>query len=256
MSEPKKPAPKRIIDVAHPGKSSPALTSKPVLVTNRPILKDPMVVDESEPGDAAAGALQKVTVKTAASGTTIKPIGPPPLEKADKTPPANDDLSDEIKRSKEPTPDLASTDEDALEPSSDATAQTDDADSAGSKDEKATQSKPLKKDADGKKPAAAEATNTEKSPSATQKNAAGQIQKKLEAEDAAQSAHAITIQKLVDSKQYFLPINAVEKRRSKRFVSLGILLSIILALAWADIALDAGLIHVSSVKPLTHFFSN
>ena len=64
------------------------------------------------------------------------------------------------------------------------------------------------------------------------------------------------IDKLTDNKKYYLPINAVEKRRSRRFVILGIILSLLLILAWADIALDSGLIHINGIKPLTHFFSN
>ena len=46
MSEAKKKTAKPIADVSHPGKSAPSSTSKPVIVTNRPILKDPMMVDE------------------------------------------------------------------------------------------------------------------------------------------------------------------------------------------------------------------
>ncbi len=45
------------------------------------------------------------------------------------------------------------------------------------------------------------------------------------------SQHDAKIGKLVESKQYFLPINTVEKRRSKRFVGLGILLSLLLLVA-------------------------
>lgn len=78
-----------------------------------------------------------------------------------------------------------------------------------------------------------------------------------ELDDAAQQAeHDESIQKLIVSKKYVLPINSVEKRRSRRFVMLGIVLSLVLLVAWADVALDAGLIHVGGIKPVTHFFSN
>lgn len=62
------------------------------------------------------------------------------------------------------------------------------------------------------------------------------------------------LQKLIDSKKYFLPINTLENRRSQRFVAIGILLSLIMIVAWADIALDAGLISIDGVKALTNFF--
>lgn len=78
----------------------------------------------------------------------------------------------------------------------------------------------------------------------------------LEAEESKRAEHDAAIQKLVDGKQYYLPINSVEKRKSKRFVAVGILLSLLLAVAWADVALDAGLVHIANVKPVTHFFSN
>lgn len=75
-------------------------------------------------------------------------------------------------------------------------------------------------------------------------------------EAAKQAEHDAAIQKLADRKQYFLPIDSVEQRRSQRFVVLGIVLSLVLAVAWVDIALDAGLIKISGIKPVTHFFSN
>jgi hypothetical protein len=77
-----------------------------------------------------------------------------------------------------------------------------------------------------------------------------------EAEAAEQAKRQAAIDKLAASKQYYLPINSVEKRRSKRFVIFGVLLSLLLIVAWADIALDAGLIHLGNVKAPTHFFSN
>jgi hypothetical protein len=76
-----------------------------------------------------------------------------------------------------------------------------------------------------------------------------------DAEAAAEAAASAKLQSVIDSKKYFLPINAVEHRKSKRFVILGILLAIVLALAWIDVALDAGIIDLGNVKPVTHFFS-
>ncbi len=72
----------------------------------------------------------------------------------------------------------------------------------------------------------------------------------------AEAKHQAELDKLAESQRYFLPLNAVEKRRSERAVVLGALLILLLGLAWADIALDVGLIHVSGIKPVTHFFHN
>jgi hypothetical protein len=46
-----KPVKKKVIDVSHPGDSAPSETSKPVIITNRPIMKDPMMVSEKTKGD-------------------------------------------------------------------------------------------------------------------------------------------------------------------------------------------------------------
>ena len=43
----KKPVPKQVIDVHKPGKTAASATAKPVIVTNRQILRDPMVTDEA-----------------------------------------------------------------------------------------------------------------------------------------------------------------------------------------------------------------
>jgi hypothetical protein len=74
------------------------------------------------------------------------------------------------------------------------------------------------------------------------------------AEDAKAERQA-NLQKLVDNKTYYLPINTLETQRTKQFVAVGTLLSILLVLAWADIALDAGLVHIGTLKALTHFFN-
>lgn len=77
-----------------------------------------------------------------------------------------------------------------------------------------------------------------------------------EAAAAAKAAEEAKLQKLVDDKKYFLPINAVEQRRTARVTVLGIILAILLVAVWVDIALDAGLINIAGLHPLTHFFSS
>lgn len=199
MAETKKPAAKPIIDIAHPGKSAPSATSKPVIVTNRAILKDPMMADQ---GNQEPDLPDKEAAPTLAPSRSGRPNLKP-------TAVASEDTS-ATEPSSDPTPEPAK-----LSPAEDAATADDD-----------------------------EAT------------AAGQTEQQLAAEDEAHAKHEAEIQKLIDAKQYFLPINAVEKRRSKRVVLLGVIVSLLLALAWADIALDAGLIQINGVKPATHFFSN
>lgn len=73
--------------------------------------------------------------------------------------------------------------------------------------------------------------------------------------DGEKAKAEAALQKLVESKQYFLPINTLEKRRSRQFVVISIILSLVMIIAWFDIALDAGLITIDGVKPLTHLFT-
>ncbi len=195
MAEAKKASSKKskpIADVARPNTSAPSASARPVIVTNRPILKDPMVIDKDDPPAKDDSAANTVTVKVVPATENKPAEDAKPAESKELTktpvPPADD------------TPRSGFNDEEPAKPAADAAEQ--------------------------------------------------------EAAEAAQAEHDTAIQKLVDSKQYFLPINTVEKRKSKRFVALGIILSVVLALAWADIALDAGLIQINGVKPLTHFFSN
>jgi serine/threonine-protein kinase len=221
MAETDKPAgAKTIIDVAHPGKSAPSDNSKSVIVNSRPLLKDPMVVT-----DNAAEMPAKEPVKP------IPPAEPEP-EPAEPEAKSDPELKPSPEKVVEPPADASSSDEPEVAPEPQPKAETE--------PEPKPEPKPEVAEDDEKK---------------DQPPAKGSPEQ-LEAEAAAAAKHQADVEKLADSKQYYLPINTAEKRKAKRFVVLGILLSVILVLAWADIALDAGLVHVNSVKPVTHFFSN
>lgn len=219
MSDTKEPKPaKPIIDVAHPGKTAPPLTSKPVIVTNRAILKDPMMVDESnkEPVDTPATEEPKTESK-------------PKLDvKAGKVPISHMAKEDEATDEAKPTSDAPAADQ---SPSPQPPA----SDEAAKHEDKASSDDDVSDVPDD----------------GAQINEA-----QIDAEAAAQAKRDEQVQKLIDSKKYYVPVNAVEKRRTKRVIALGVVLAIILALAWVDIALDAGLIQIDNVKPVTHFFSN
>ncbi|HEX4774304.1 MAG TPA: hypothetical protein VH234_02205 [Candidatus Saccharimonadales bacterium] len=192
MADSKKTA-KPINDVAHPDETAPETSSRPILVTNRPIIKDPMMVE----GEKATSEMNEDTVKVKVQDHSELKL---PATAAPE-PPAN-----------EPAQPEAAPPEPAKE--------TEPSTSEGNKDDTPD----------------AEAID--------------------EAEAAKQAEHDTAIQKLADSKQYFLPINAIEKRKSQRFVLLGIALSLLLAVAWVDVALDSGIIQINGIKPVTHFFSN
>lgn len=222
MSEAKdsKPA-KPIVDIAHPGKTAPPLTSRPVIVTNRAILKDPMMVDDSksEPTDTPATE-------------DPKPADKPKLDvKAGKVP-------------------VISHDADA----SDATA-ADDAPKPAAAAEKAPTDEPAT-EKNASSDVVTKDNLDDKEESTKSADGAQMTDAQLEAEAAADAKRDAALQKLIDSKKYYVPVNAVEKRRAKRITALGIALAIILALCWVDVALDAGIVQIGNVKPVTHFFSN
>lgn len=75
-----------------------------------------------------------------------------------------------------------------------------------------------------------------------------------ELEAAAKQMEAID--KLTEAREYFLPINTVEKRRSKIITLLGLLLIVVLGLLLVNLLLDVGVIHIEGVRPVTRFFSS
>ncbi|PIZ62500.1 hypothetical protein COY17_02440 [Candidatus Saccharibacteria bacterium CG_4_10_14_0_2_um_filter_52_9] len=229
MAEEKKSAAKPIADVAHPNTSLPADTSKPVIITNRTMVKDPMMVAVSD------GNNTEPSVPTVEK---LEPLSAPLLEVLKDEPKAKT----EPKSKPEPKPEPSEPEPEpepvaevpAEEPELEKPEQVEKTELAP-EPEKATESE----DATEEKPPADNKTPT---------------QEKAEA-NVEQDKQRQSIQKLVDSKQYNLPINAVEQRRTKRFIVLGIVLCVVLALAWFEIALDAGLINIDGIKPFTHFFS-
>jgi hypothetical protein len=225
---------KKIIDVQHPGKSAPSDNSKSVIVKHGPIMKDPMVVEDEELKKDET----KITVKTSKS---IKPLSETPAEDEKKT---VAEIAVEAAAKKDDKPEPEPNLDEVLKP---ATHDETPPEEAPVEDEKTEQGPTNDPDTDS---ASSDDTQTQENKPADK---VAEEQAKAEEEKKKKEE---AVQKLVDSKQYFLPINSVEKRKSKRFVALGIILAVLLAVAWADIALDAGLIQINGIKPVTHFFSN
>ncbi|MEK7599717.1 MAG: hypothetical protein AAB462_01645 [Patescibacteria group bacterium] len=215
MAEKSKSSSKPIVDVAHPNKSAPSQNSKSVIVSNRPMLKDPMVIDQED--------LEITTLEEKKPESTITEIAAiaaadKPAKPEDKPAEDKDAKEDEPQPEKEePKPEPAKPDKIA-DPVADDT-KTDETDTKEEDQDTAPENQ-------------------------------------LDIDASKEAEHEAAVQKLSESKKYFLPINAVEQRKSKQFVILGVVLSVILALAWVNIALDAGLIKIPGIKPVTHFFSN
>ena len=195
----------KVFDVAKPGKAAADATSKPIIVTNRPLMADPMVVEDS--AEEKTESEPKLTAPSAGK-LKIEPL------KHD---------------------DLATTGDEKV----------DGADAATKTDEK-TQS--ISTETIDSIPEEAEVTGR------NQLKDAGTDAEDLAARKAAE--REAQLEKIAEAKTYYLPINQVEHRRNKRAAVLGLALVIVLGAAWADVALDAGLISLPGVKAPTHFFSN
>ena len=255
MSDAKKPA--KSIDVTHADDS--AEDDKPtgaVIITNHSILKSPSTAPtlDGNSGDAPAEPVQRLsgTVKKA-----IKPLDDSPSEPAtiklaaDK--PGDTDADESKNASGESLEDKSDS-----APPADADTSKDEApkEEAPKSDDKPPESPPESKPESAPAPDDADSDADDDAAGDSDAKKTGPSDEELEAEAQAKAKHDEAVQKLIDGKQYFLPINAVEKRRTKNFVLLGLVVSLLLILAWGDIALDAGLITVPGVKPVTHFFSN
>ncbi len=222
----------RIFDVARPGTLPPAdATARPVIVSNRMVMQDPMMVPRSTPemADKDKDAQDPPELSTR---LIIEPL----TDQAD-----------------EPTESVGQEDSVVDEPAGESKQPPSEPPAAESSNAlQLAESVPKSE------------TNTESSAGASTDadNADGDVatpQTVLDKEAARLEADAKAqdeLDTLVDQKTYFLPINSVEKRRSKHVFIFGVILIVILAAAWLDVAMDAGFISLPGVQPITHLFRN
>jgi hypothetical protein len=279
MADSKKVEVKMSDDVAHPDKSSPDDTSRPIIVTNRPIIKDPMTVDQ----DAAQMLAKEPAKLKKQTAPDLKPLSAPtlpedkpadlpevPIETAIKAAasrrqkPADEeakthelepeekvekkDEKPEIKKEAEkPKVEEPIPEKETKEPSKEMVVQPD--------EKPALEPAPAKPEVKPEAEPEPEPKPDTEEPEKTDEKTKKELTDKVAVAEAEEAKRTAEIQKLIESKKYVLPINSVEKRRTKRFMALGILLCLLLAAAWVDISLDAGLIHINGLKAVTHFFS-
>jgi hypothetical protein len=241
----------QIFDVSHPGKTAPTTTSKPVIVMNRPVLKDPMMVTSTN--EQTESSAPTTPAQKSFDTPKLQPLSAPLLTPAPKKVEVETDDTKPNPPS-EPASEVAATSEPITETSTDAAEEPAEPEAPAStpapEPPKAVEAPApaAETNAETTDEAEADAADTTTSPSSPAKE---------EADQAAEAeAYEAAVQKLADSKQYYVPVNSLEKRRTKRFIVLGIIISLILAAAWVDIALDAGLIHIGGLEPVTHLFSN
>ena len=229
MAERKEPR-KSMHDVLPAGNTTPSETSRPVILPHKPMMKDPMMVDTESKLKNVSEAPETPEVS---EGLETKNE---PKDVADADASSVTAIKVQVGGMKELTPTKdAQKSEDAEDKTEEVTAEPE----AESPAKEESKEDVPSKDFDESEPA-----DIIMDPDAETK----------EAEEALAKEEAI--QKMVDSREFYLPINAIEQKRTQRFIALGIVLSIVLVLAWIDISLDAGLVHLGSIKPVTHFFSS
>ena len=264
-SNSKDAAPQRkIIDVNEPGKTAPPSSAKPIIVSNRPVLRqDPMVVAppaEDPVLDAPSKSVERssremriepLTVaelaKAAAAAHGEKPTAeadePPDKSADDKPAPTDAPLSHEEPASKPVTEPQAATPSDDAKPVTPPT--TDAPVAAGNK-------MPAETGADKTNDSLGDEHEGDDQLAPNQ--AIDEAKKK---EEEAKAAVLAEQEKIIESKQFYLPINNVEKkRRGFDRVILLLVLVIALGLVWIDLVLDAGLVQIHGVHALTHFFQH
>lgn len=181
---------KKTMDVAKPGKSAPDTSARPVLVTHRPMVQDPMVKEDhnsdsppdlSAKASASAGALAKDEDQTSGESK------PEPATHGEKViAPPSDQLAEEAAIEPEPEP-----------PKPEKSEQETQAEEAAVVDAVADQAT-----ADKKK------------------------QNKLTDEEKAKQE---AVAKLIAEKKYFVPIGQVSHRRNQRMAMVFVVLILIAA---------------------------
>lgn len=263
----KSKAPK-VFDVAKPSESTPASTGKPIIVTSRPVIRDPVTEDSQEQStdvEPAAGSVPSPT----SSRVKIMPLSDPEtLKQAAAT--NNGDLA----ASKPADPSDAETQPEAEasagtgiqtpgpdKPVEAAAAEKNDGEAA----EPASQSPAedtTKEDSDqaltgsDSKPPVDSASEQDDDGSDDTEQATGEgkdISKEEEEAARKEAEREEELRKLVESRKYYLPIDEVEKRH--RMYAWSTLLVLLLGLLWLDIVLDAGIMKIGDIKAPTHFFS-
>lgn len=233
----KKKEAKKVSDISKP---SATATSRPIIVTHSPVMRDPTLVND-QPKEDTELEPDKNEPLMATHELTIKPSAEAEQEikseqQVSATPeesPQSDAQTIKVTVQKS-TPKVEADD---TEPNPEA------------EQPKAEEPEPAQSEAESK-----EKEPTEEPAEKSQVDQDAELQKQELAAQEAKAIHDAQIDQLVDEEKYFLPLNRIEKRR-QHFVIIGAIIAIILAVAWLDVVLDAGLVSNTYHLPHTTFFS-
>ncbi len=248
---------KKIMDVARPGRTAATPTSRPVVITNRPLInQDPMVAAGSDGGTETA---KTVPVKTAEEPLVHhgeKIIKPPKASEAEEEPEAA--AEEPVVEATTPAEEPAKTKEEATEEVTPAEPEV--------SEEKPTA--PAAAEADPEPAAAPEAPAEEPEAPTEEATPAESDEASDEASDddkqinpdavkevsEAEKHRAAELEEIIASGKYHVPVNSSANHRNRIITLWLIVLTLLLAVALLDALLDVGILNVQGV-PHTHFFS-
>ncbi len=234
--------PVKIFDVAKPGVLTPATaTARPVIITNRAVMQDPMMV--AKPQSDLADKDPTARAQNMSPKMVIKPFSGR-AQDTDTDGVLEPGETAIIHPAAEPSEDSKVTESSADTPATESDRQPAVAETGKTQEDLAAHS-----DAAATPSTADSTAASSDEPTEVDLN---EDTAKMEAEAKAQDE----LDTLVEQKKYFLPINAISLRRSKHVSIFGVLLIILLAVVWLDIAMDAGFITVPGLHALTHLFHN
>jgi hypothetical protein len=256
----------KVMDITKPGALKTGTAgARPVIVSNRPLIQDPMVKTDTDGTEKTESAAPPSA--PARSKIVIKPLSDPDTDvDMPETKPSNADELTEA--NKEGLLDIHfDADADAVEEgeakpetAESRAAETDGKDEptakAAAKPEPAKEDeseKPAETDKADAVPAGITNSPADENADAKPESEASDAAKKTVQQEAEAKAQD-ELDELTENKTYFLPINASRQRRNLIITLVCAVLFVLLALVWLDVALDANFIEIPGVHPLTNLF--
>jgi|GEM_PF-1077841 len=251
----------KVMDITQPGKSAPPASGRPIIVTNRPLIKqDPMVLS-SEEGQEASAAISRVgksiKIEPLDGDDGVKTVFEPKAQSKVTVPIAVKDA----KLSLKPIAEQANDDAPAV--SDEPAAVT--ADKPGLAPSTTPEPVAPESAQSPQSPAPVAATPPTDTPDQADSKEAPADDKQLAAnktleeakkkEDEEKAARIAEQEKVIESKRYYLPIHSAKDSRGLRVALILLLFVIVLGLVWLDVVLDAGIIQIKGLHALTHFFN-
>lgn len=220
----------KVFDISKPNKQPASATSRPVITRSGPLMQDPMMSSGMSSG-ISAGMSGGVPNVLAADASTASSDHEPGNSSASET---------------ETSPSKVKL---TLQPLSENTENTVQGDTAA---EPVVSAEPEKLAEPAKTPEGSD------SPAANDLAADQNPDETVAVQTKTQEGvtkRLAELSALAESEEYFLPINSVERHRSKIVALLGVIVILALGLLLVNLMLDAGFIRIPGVQPLTHIFS-